>query len=231
MWHPHSQDFIPFPQLLQSVGPVVQHLLINSCSDKESMCTIISSCPNIRNLSIHLPLSGNKGLHMELTRFLPVLGQGIPHLNHLTVAFLSIKTSDEFLSPPFLNLTHLDVLFPYPYISQERWEILTHLPKLTHICVGSVIQVDHILKVLLCPRLKILILKPYICVHNVDMGAFYNVGDNRLVLLQEEDYDSRILDWERGAMGGVDTWIFGELIVRARDSEYSVGFPFAYFSC
>ena len=51
-----------------------------------SLSTIISSCPNIRNLAIHLPLSINEGRYVELTDLLrvPVLVSGIPYLTHLT---------------------------------------------------------------------------------------------------------------------------------------------------
>lgn len=65
------------------------------------MSTIISSCPNIRNLATHLPFPINEGRYVELTGLLPVLGQGIPHLIRLTVVFQSIETYDEFLAPPF----------------------------------------------------------------------------------------------------------------------------------
>ena len=179
--------------------------MIDGCSDKKSLSTIVSSCPNVRNLAIHLPLF-YEGI--ELNRLLPLL-QGMPRLSRLTVAILSISY-DEFLTQPFLNLTHLE----------EQWEVLTQLPKLTHINVGSAVRADHVLKLLLSPLLIILIVVPYYHSHpDEDLKT----DDNRLVLLECHNDSARILDWERGTNGGMDTWTFSELVVLARGSEYSFG--------
>lgn len=103
----------------------MQHLIINGSSDKESLGTIVSACPNVRTLSIHLP-SSIEGDDSELimNHLLPV-PQEIPRLSHLIVAFWSISF-DEFLTQPVLNITHLDVVLVLtPYFFREQWEVLT----------------------------------------------------------------------------------------------------------
>jgi hypothetical protein len=194
----------------------VQHLIIDDDLHTESLRTIISSCPNVRNLAIHLPFY--KGIYWESSYLLPVLRE-MPHLSRLTLPLLS--TYDEFLAQNFLNLTHLEVVLPFTHCI--RWcELLTHPTKLTHISVGCGTEVDHILKFLLSPLLKLLILVPYAIspYYRVNMDELFRVDDNRLVLLEEENYDARMLDWERGANGGIDAWGFAELVVLARGSEY-----------
>ena len=69
--HAHSQGIISLTQLLQSGGPFVQHLIIDGCSDKEHLRTIVSPCPNVCNITVHLPLY--KGVRWELGYFLLVL--------------------------------------------------------------------------------------------------------------------------------------------------------------
>lgn len=194
----------------------MQHLMIDGCSDKKSLSTIVSSCPNVRNLAIHLPLF-YEGI--ELNRLLPLL-QGMPRLSRLTVAILSISY-DEFLTQPFLNLTHLEVMLGFTHsFWEEQCEVLTQLPKLTHINVGSAVRADHVLKLLLLPLLIILIVVPY---YHSRPDEDLKTDDNLLVLLECHNDSARILDWERGTNGGMDTWTFSELVVLARGSEYSFG--------
>ena len=199
----------------------MQHLIIDGCSDKEYLRTIVSSYPNVRNLAVHLPLY--KGVCWELRYLLPVRRE-MPHLSCLTVPFLG--SYDECLAQTFWNLTHLDIVLPFPRYCTGRWEILTHLTKLTHISVGRVILVEHVLKLLLCPLLKILIVVPR---GSSPYHAPYSVDNNRLVLLETENYDDRIFDWEGSANEGMDSRDFAELVVRARVSEYSFRFLFTWF--
>ena len=41
-----------------------------------------------------------------------------------------------------------------------------------------------------------------------DLDPLYRVQDNRLVFLEAESYVDDIFDWEKGANGGVNTWMF-----------------------
>jgi len=134
--------------------------------------------------------------------------------------------SKEFLTQPFLNLTHLLVVPDNPRFNQGQWEFLTHLPKLTHIHLGTVIQPSEIWRLLqLLPLLKILILMPYYkSCPEADLNALVYVDDNRLVCVGEGDYVNLAVDWEIGTSGGMDTWIFAELVVLARASEYFLCF-------
>jgi hypothetical protein len=58
----------------------------------------------------------------------------------------------------------------------------------------------------------------------MDLDPYYPsnnlLDDNRLVLLTSGNLPDVIHDWEKGANGGVDMWIFAELVVIARCSEY-----------
>jgi hypothetical protein len=195
--------------------------MIDGSSNKESLKTIISSCPNVSNLAILLPFF--ERLELEFDYLLPVFRE-MPHLSRLTVTFLSIS----FLAEPFLNLTHLHiVLVLTPKFFQ--WAVLRDLPKLTHLNVGCCIFVEHVLKLLLFPLLKLLIVRPYAQVagfDDADQDALFRVDDDRLVLLKKGNYDDRMLDWERGANGDIDAWGFAELVVLARGSEYSFRFLF-----
>lgn len=69
------------------------------------------------------------------------------------------------------------------------------------------------------------------CYQGTFQAALYGVGDIRFVLLAGHGcaIASESLDWERGINGGVDAWIFAELVVFARRSEYSFDFIFTYF--
>ena len=216
IWLPNSPDLAYLPQLRQSAGPSVQHLMIDKVSSDDSLITILSSCPNVRNLAIYLPTSWEED---ELNPLLPTLKK-MTRLTRLR-AGLSCVCYAELLIPPFLNLTHLEILLSSGR-SWGEWEALTHLPKLTHISVGCSIQVNDVLRLLKdCRRLKVLILVPY---HSTqDLDTLYGVDDNRLILLGRLNYVDSIIDWEKGANGGVDTWVFAELVVVARDSE-SFGF-------
>ena len=60
-----------------------------------------------------------------------------------------------------------------------------------------------------CPRLNLLIV---VCLNSDrehrDLDPLYRVQDNRLVFLEAESYVDDIFDWEKGANGGVNTWMF-----------------------
>ena len=192
-------------KLPQSIAPFVQHLIIDGYYVKG----ILSSCPNIINLTIH-------GYYTDLNL------QEMTHLTRLGVDSSYIQPHNELPIQPYFNLTHLNVHGANPDSSWREWEFLAHLPKLTHINTDEAIQ-NHISKVLrLCPLLKILVVeffKSHRSLHY--LHACYQVDDNRLVLTVWKSYSGHIRDWERGAHGLVDLWIISERIVFARSSECS----------
>lgn len=194
--------------------------MIASHSANDSFQTILSSCPNVRNLAIYLPKTSEaSSVDVELNSLLSVL-QNMRQLTRLSVGFRNFSYAD-LLIRPFLNLTHLEILFPSGSgRSWEKWDALTHFPKLTHVSMEGTIRVQDILKLLLHPRLKLLIVVPLNSNRErQDLDALYRVEDNRLVLLAELNYVDVIFDWEKGANGGVDTWMFAELVAFARGSE------------
>jgi len=203
----------------------VQHLMIDGDFANESLTTVFSSCPNISDLAIHHPFTPNGQL--KWTYLLPIL-QEIPHLNRLTLGSLCVLSNNESLVQTFLNLTHLRMHGSMG----GSWEVVTHLPKLTHLTVECVTKY-HISKfLLLCPLLKLLAL--YHCSKcSGEPSGLHTLDDNRLVLLEGgKRCEDRILDWERGANGAVDSWIFSERIVFARGSEYSFYFSSTcHFPC
>jgi len=185
----------------------VQHLIINGYPVDGSLSAVLSSCPNVINLAIQGHYE-NHALHV------------MSHPTHLTVASSCVQPHDKLPIQPHLNLTHLSIHgFNNAKTSWREWEFLAHLPKLTHICADNAIQ-DHIPTVLpLCPRLKLLVMVSfvsYLC--NDDLPDLYLVDDNRLVLMVGQSYSTYALDWERGANGGVDLWIFAERVAFARSS-------------
>jgi len=150
----------------------------------------------------------------------------MPHLTRLSAAFQDVLY-DEFLLAPFSNLTHLGILSFNGDSWEGHWEILTHLPKLTHLLITYNIHLAVASKLLLfCPLLKVMIViatSPSYVKDGLEI-----VDDNRFVLLKSLTSSSLVEDWEKGANGGVDRWFFCELIVVfARRSEYSFGSSFA----
>jgi hypothetical protein len=139
-----------------------------------------------------------------------------------------------FLIQPFSNLTHLDILEFGSDSWEGQWEVFTRLPKLTHIGVGCRIKRDVVSKLLLfCSRLKLLVVMPRYSplLRYKDPEPLHKVEDNRLVMVENLDWLDLIHDWEKGANGGVDIWVFSELIVTARNSEYLFYFSLAEFPC
>ena len=136
------------------------------------------------------------------------------HLTHLSVDLSTVQPHDE---SSIQNLTHLSIHASKANSSWREWEFLARLPKLTHISADHAIE-DHISKVLLLyPFLKLLVVESF--VSYINLGACYLVDDDCLVLMTAQNYTDHVVDWERGANGGVDLWIFSERIMFARSSE------------
>jgi len=155
---------------------------------------------------------------VKLNSLLSVL-QKMPRLTRLSMSLPRVFCAD-LLIRPCLNVTHLEILLPSAFEYWGNWDVLIQFPKLTHISTEGTIRVHDVLKLLQCPRLKLLIVVPPNSDRDrQDLDALCRVEDNRLVLLEAKNHVDVIFDWEKGANGGVDTWMFSELVVLARDSE------------
>jgi len=223
---PDSPNFVQSPEILQSLGPFVQQLIIYSCSE-DDLTVFLKACPNVHHLMIHLKItaSGTFSLnHMFL------MLQGMTQLTRLTAALDSLWgfSHGKILPQAFLNISHLDVYASSIYPWKDQWEILTHLPKLTHllIIVRYVLEVKVIVKLLkFCPVLKILACMIPHYLHVGDGGALDKVDDNHLVLLDGKNYASmNISDWGRASKGCIGAMIVSEQVVFTCDSEYSFSF-------
>ncbi|KIM39654.1 hypothetical protein M413DRAFT_12190 [Hebeloma cylindrosporum] len=141
---PDSPDFTLFPELLHSVGLLVQHLTcvtyqsINGSSVDISRKITLSSFPNVRDLTIHIPL--------------------------------------------YLAWGEMDLSAPHSAEDASRY--------------------------------------PPACAISV-MLKLFRMDDIRLALITQSAFAHyRSMDWEKGANGGVDVWIFAELVVLARRRGY-----------
>jgi len=235
IWPPRSIDIPRLPQLLQSAGHFVQHLIIDNSSACGSFRNIISSCPNLCNLAIQLPLDWGE---VELNNLLHVL-QGLQRLTRLTLWPPCSSYIDKLLRPScFPKLTHLEILLPSKSpVSSEIWDVFAKFPKLTHVSVEGIIRSQDVLKLLedrsSFPLLELLVVVPSIPRNpynyhaqpqswevDVQELSHNKVKDKRLVVLAEVNFFDAVFDWKKGANGGVDMWRFAELVVFARESEY-----------
>ena len=234
IWPPRSIDITHLPQLLHSAGHFVQHLIIDSSSACGSFRNILSSCPNLHNLAIHLPSDWGE---VELNNLLHVL-QSLQRLTRLTVQSPCLSYIDILIQPScFLNLTHLEILLTSKFaVSSEIWDVFSQFPKLTHVSVEGIIRSQDVLKLLHdrsgFPLLELLVVVPlnpfyYDPQHlevEVKLLSYNKVKDKRLVVLEEVHCVDAVFDWKKGANGGVDMWRFAELVVFARESEYFLFF-------
>jgi hypothetical protein len=215
---PDSPDFVQSPKILQSLGSFVQQLIIYFCSE-DSLSAFLDACPNVHHLTIHLQITAAGTV--TLNRLLLGL-QGMTRLTRLTVALSSLgfsRQNCQTLSQACLNITHLDLYVPNCYPWEGQWEILSHLPKLTHllVIVRYVLEVNVVVKLLkFCQHLKILacMISHYSNVGNYDA---LDTDDNRLVLLVEQ---KSISVWGRAPKFCVGAMIVSEHVVFARGSEY-----------
>ncbi|TFK66097.1 hypothetical protein BDN72DRAFT_880491 [Pluteus cervinus] len=147
----------------------------------------------------------------------------ISSLLQLPLTRISITPSPS-LFQIFSKVTHLDLLTHFSLFDADSFasivQPLVYLPNLTHLCVlpeMSAELVELFLDRTRCPALKVMI--------------FWGPSEGELAELDEDDWseykgnDSRIVrvkcnprrDWELGARGGVDMWIFVDGIMASRD--------------
>ncbi|TFK66750.1 hypothetical protein BDN72DRAFT_961533 [Pluteus cervinus] len=170
------------------------HLFIESSSSRE-----------------YLPLFPNV---VDLAFWADVNQNDVPLLLQLPLTRISVAPSPG-LFQIFSKVTHLDLLTP---LSID--EDLTYLPKLTHLSIlpnTSAEMVEFFLDRARCPALKVVIF------WGPSEGEFAELDDDEWAQYQAKN--SRVVwvkcnprrDWELGARGGVDMWMFVEGIVASRD--------------
>ena len=102
----------------------------------------------------------------------------------------------------------------------KDWEILTSLPKLTHLCINKNVEVDAINNLLSqCASLSLLVAVINTQSHRPPKpsGSYHTVDDHRLILIDKYDMKKMQTDWEDSADGRPDMWDFCGLIRDARD--------------
>jgi hypothetical protein len=109
----------------------VRHLSIDGYFANEALRTVLSFCPNISDLAILYEFTPYE--QARWTYLLPIV-QEIPHLNRLTLGSLCVLSYRESLVRTFLSLTHLTIHGALG-CSWGEWEVVTRLPKLTHLNV------------------------------------------------------------------------------------------------
>ena len=105
-------------------------------------------------------------------------------------------------------------------VGWNYWEILTSLPKLTHICISKNVEVEAINNLLSqCVSLSLLVavISTSSHRHTKPSGNYHTIDDHRLILVDRYGIKKAEADWEDGANGRPDMWDFCGLIRDARD--------------
>jgi hypothetical protein len=209
MTRPPFPDFKKSPQLLESSGHLAEALLVgyHPRASQHSLETLLSFCPNIVDLATWLD---------RITPILSVVDK-LP-LRRLCANFDDFTYEDFLTQPLFVNLTHLEVLSFMGKTWNEQFEALVHLPNLTHLSLGCLINVEVIPQLLRhCRLLRILIISPdgYLKRDNAE-ERLAEINDHRLVFLESPRFPGLVHDWAKGAHGGIDCWAFSELVSLAQ---------------
>ncbi|KAJ3503613.1 hypothetical protein NLJ89_g8353 [Agrocybe chaxingu] len=206
-----EMDTFPRPDAnLDDVGRFAHHLIIGGSRTSDEINRFLTSCPNVYNLAIWST--------EHIVDFLPQLRR-LP-LRRLSANFRSLS-DEQWLGPPFCNLEYIDVVRMRGH-SWDDWKILTTLPRLTHIAVNSIVEVQVIRNLLSeCRHLKSLVL----LAHTVNWGfaeaqELAGIRDDRLVLLDTTPAGDNLMDWRLGARGKGDFWRYAAHISFARREDH-----------
>ncbi|KDR82407.1 hypothetical protein GALMADRAFT_821794 [Galerina marginata CBS 339.88] len=205
---PFFPDFKKYPSLqLKDVGRFTKHLIIGTSNLPEDTDFLLASCPNLHNFAFW-------SNHSFKDAFLAI--QRLP-LRRLS-AILDELIPEDFFSPVFSNLTHLDVI-SYKY-DWDQWIPITSLPCLTHIAINNTqFEASVVSNLLLRIQLRALIIllgENSHWIRRYPKGERFEVDDHRLVLMTNGSLTIMMDDWESGAKGGVDFWVTAELFSLAR---------------
>ncbi|PPQ74433.1 hypothetical protein CVT24_000044 [Panaeolus cyanescens] len=178
----------------------------------ERISNFLGQCPNITNLALwSYPPD-------QFSILLPAL-RGLTKLRKFGfLDNLSNFSEEQILSPPFINLTHLDIMT----VNIEDCRYVTKFKQLTHLCInknpnylGAVLQrLKHPESG--CPSLKVIV--------NADPRA----GANDVNSLQHpyyfvlDTFSEFRTDWLDGVNGGADFWKYSEDKIMANQTVLSV---------
>ena len=209
-------DFNKCPKSLEveEVGKFAQRLILHRGSAQE-LDKLLSHCPNLQDFAIWL----QPGI-----RFL------LPTLEKLSLRRLSADFSDlvhdDYLNSTFSSITHLDVI-KFHGRTWKEWEVLLKLPHLSHLLIGSLVELDVFPNFLRhASQLRILIFMPepddmtvWMQDHQINQHSLFD-DDVRLVLLNSPRFPGLVEDWVKGGESGLDNWTFCELVSIARKREF-----------
>ncbi|KIM45632.1 hypothetical protein M413DRAFT_442289 [Hebeloma cylindrosporum] len=214
-------DFERYPDTLklEELGKFAQRLILKSGSEK-----------GLKKMLSHFPSLQDFALWVQPIKFL------LPTLDNLPLKRLSADLSDlahdDYLSSTFSNITHLDVI-KFHGRTWKEWEVLSKLPHLTHLIIGSLIDLDVFPNLLHhVSQLRILIFMPGeqgIAAWMGENEHKLNVNDDRLVMLSSPRFPILLEDWVKGGESGLDCWAFCELISVARRRKLFLDNPPKWF--
>ena len=177
--------------------------------------SVLELCPEVEDLALWVGKQ-NKS-HLSLIQRLPL---------RCFSADLSDWSANDLQGPAFSNLTHLDVIELAESDDCERWNIVTSLPKLTHLSLNCIVGLP-VLRYLLsqCPHLCLLIMLELYGTDDTwakSSEGYITIDDPRLVLINCYDQMNQVMgDWVENAHGRFGLWDFSERFVEARRRESS----------
>ncbi|PPQ63744.1 hypothetical protein CVT24_004253 [Panaeolus cyanescens] len=215
----------PFPNfngsnglVMNEIGPFIKHFLYGSSplQNYESMANLIRHCPNIENMSVWCDAD-------TLSTLYPAISS-LQHLKRLSARFGCLSRS-QVLSPFMHRLTHLEI------VGNLGWDIIIELKNLTHISTSVVVYNPYDHEFMTDPLVHVEQLLNKICspdgcpnlrVVKIYSGSPLEFSDIRLVLLPLGlfSYEASVWDWLNGANERVDSWVFADRIVYARQMGY-----------
>ncbi|TFK63497.1 hypothetical protein BDN72DRAFT_963888 [Pluteus cervinus] len=210
----HSEYWTPFPftkERYERYGKEARHLLVGT----DDMIPYLSLFPNVTNLALW---TGNDESLLGILEQLP--------LTRLSTTLHTFNPPTSALIRTFSNITHLEIVGGLDH-ERDCLQLLRHFTSLTHLCVLWEFNDEDLKKILTChpsTSLKVLILwdstnnlkddDPTVGLSPLDLRD-RELDDIRVVALEY----NIIKDWENGARGDMDMWIFAENVVAERRLE------------
>jgi len=210
----NALDYPPSPTSLEDVGHFVLHFMIGGRRrvTEDQLVRILTLCPNATDVALW---SGDVQTRPSVKSCLLRLP-----LQKLSANLSGLQRAD-FLTPSFLSITHLGIITMGSKRKEWKdWEILTSLPKLTHVCINKNVEVDAVHNLLSqCTGLRLLVAVTFPGSHRPSnpSESYHTIDDHRLILVDIYDVKYMAADWENGANGRFDLWDFGGLIRDARN--------------
>ena len=216
MLHLKFPNFEGYPNSLkvEEVGRFAQRLIIHHSYRKE-LEKMLFHCPNLQDLAFWV---------QPIKFLLPTLEK--LSLKRISADFADL-THDDYLGTAFSNITHLDVI-KFHGRTWKEWEVLSKLPHLSHLLIGSLVDYGVFLNLLRhVSQLRILIFMPepdslaaWMQDHNKNQHNLLG-NDDRFILLHSPVFPGLIEDWVKGGESGLDNWTFCELVLIARKRKFA----------